>query len=391
MTATAVGGSANAITLTLPITPAGLTDGLTLRFTAAASNTGATTLNCGVGGAATVRWPDATTLAANDILSGAVVEVTYSTTGTTGWNLMSVTSPVVKGLLTTRGDLFMHDGATIARYAAGANGTIPISTPSPTVGRTQVAALTSMVWGLSYQNNAGDATNDLDIAAGFCMDATGAWPIVVSALTKRSDANWSVGTNQGMLDTGAVGNSDYYLWAISRSDTSVSDILCSLSSTAPTMPANYDYKRLIGWFKRTGGTIVAFKTYEITGGGLQFLWSSPTLDVNLLNTLTTSRRTDAVKVPLNIATRALLNVTVADSSAAFDVYIYCPDLTDLAPGDNTTAPLATFRMVVAANVTEAGQVEIRTSATGTIAARASIATVDQYSVATLGFTMDRRI
>ena len=154
------------------------------------------------------------------------------------------------------------------------------------------------------------------------------------------------------------------------------------------MPANYDFKRLVGWIKRSGGAIVLFKTYEISGGGLHYLWSSPTLDVNLVSTLTTTRRTDAVRVPLNISTTALLNVTLSDATAGFDVYVYCPDQADLAPGDITTAPLAQFRTGAAGTVQ--GQLEIRTSATGTIAARATLATVDQYSVSTLGFTMDRR-
>jgi hypothetical protein len=142
--------------------------------------------------------------------------------------------------------------------------------------------LKSVIYGLTYANNAGDATNDLDIAAGGAMDSTGAyWMTLSAAITKQLDAAWAVGTNAGGLDTGAVGNSDYYIWLIKRSDTGVVDALYSLSSTAPTMPTNYDYKRLIGWFKRVGGTIVAFHTYETEGGGIEVSWDVPTLDVNL--------------------------------------------------------------------------------------------------------------
>src|SRR5690242_16143720 len=51
--------------------------------------------------------------------------------------------------------------------------------------------------GLTYANNSGDATNDIDIAAGRCTDATGAHIMVLAAtLTKRLDASWVVGTNQ---------------------------------------------------------------------------------------------------------------------------------------------------------------------------------------------------
>jgi hypothetical protein len=184
--------------------------------------------------------------------------------------------------------------------------------------------------GLTYSNNGSDATNDLDIAAGSCRDSTNAVDMVLGAtLTKQSDVVWAVGSGNGGLDTGAVGNSDYYIWLIKRSDTGVVDALYSLSSTAPTMPTSYDYKRLIGWFKRTGGaTIVAFHTYELDGGGLELRWDALTQDIALSNTLTTARRTDAVKVPLNFSTLAILSVQCSDATTNFNANICCPDQTD---------------------------------------------------------------
>jgi hypothetical protein len=242
--------------------------------------------------------------------------------------------------------------------------------------------------GLTYANNAGDATNDIDIATGHAIDATGAKLLrLTSAITKRLDAAWAVGTNQGGLDTGAVGNSDYYMWLIMRSDTGVVDVLFSLSSTAPTMPTSYDYKRLIGWFKRVGGTIVAFHTYETEGGGVELNWDSPTLDINLANTLTTARRTDAVKVPLNFSVIAHLNVNLTDASSSLSAWICCPDQTDLAPSESA-APISNANSTTGKSFD--GQLYIRTSSTGTIAARADLATVDNYRVATIGFKWARR-
>lgn len=240
--------------------------------------------------------------------------------------------------------------------------------------------------GLTYANGT-DATNDIDIAAGWCMDATGVWQMEVPALTKQSDAAWAVGTAAGGLDTGAVGNSDYYIWAIARSDTGVIDALFSLSATAPTMPASYDYKRLIGWFKRSGGTIVAFKTYETAGGGLELKWNVPTLDVDLAATLTTSRRTDAAKVPLNFSTEALLRVAVFDATSVPYTNICCPDETDAAI-DGAAAPLQNFAATT--GFAASGDLRVRTSAAGLVAARSSIATVDTYRFVTLGFVMSRR-
>jgi len=244
-----------------------------------------------------------------------------------------------------------------------------------------------LISGLTYANNGSDATNDIDFAVGGAMDATGAYYMAInSAITKQSDAAWAVGTNAGMLDAGAVGNSDYHVWLLARSDTGVVDILSSLSSTAPTMPANYSYKRLIGWFKRVGGTIVAFNTYETEGGGIELMWAAPTLDVNLAATLTTSRRTDALKVPLNFSTIALFNVEADDASNTL-ITVCCPDQTDAAPSA-TAAPLTSFISVVSQG--GYANMAVRTSSTGTVASRATTATVDNYRISTHGFRWARR-
>lgn len=101
--------------------------------------------------------------------------------------------------------------------------------------------------GLALTTNAGDATNDIDFAAGVAASDTSPYNLMqFSALTKRLDATFTAGNNGGMLDTGAVGNGTYYLFGIGRSDTGGTDYLGSLSSSAPTMPANYDRKRRIG-------------------------------------------------------------------------------------------------------------------------------------------------
>ena len=242
--------------------------------------------------------------------------------------------------------------------------------------------------GFTYANGAVDAVNDIDIAAGGAMDSTNAYWIEGAALTKQLDAAWAVGTNAGGLDTGSIGNSDYYIHAIARPDTGVVDYLFSLSATAPTMPTSYTFRRLIGWFRRLAAVNVLFDTYQTEGGGIEMNWRAPTLDINLANTLTTSRRTDALPVPLNFSVEAHITVSMTDAASAFLAWICCPDQTDAAPSGNV-APLANYSMQVV-GATFTNQLFIRTSATGTIAARATIATVDLYAVSTMGFRWSRR-
>jgi len=112
--------------------------------------------------------------------------------------------------------------------------------------------------GLILSNDT-DTDHDIEITAGECRDSTNAVNMrLSSAITKQIDAAWSVGDNQGGLDgsESSAGTPDadtwYYVWLIKRSDTGVVDALFSESSTAPTMPTNYDYKRLIGAVRTDG-------------------------------------------------------------------------------------------------------------------------------------------
>lgn len=253
------------------------------------------------------------------------------------------------------------------------------------------AAFGYYIQGLTYANGT-DAVNDIDIAPGLAVSSDTTQDarrtiLLTSTLTKQLDATWAVGSGSGGLDAGSIGNNDYYIWLIMRSDTGVVDALFSQSSTAPTMPTNYDFKRLIGWVKRVAGTIVAFKTYETEGGGLAQYWNVPTLDVNLANTLTSTRRTDAVKVPLNFSVVAHVRVLI-DDATVFLANICSPDETD-ATVSSTAAPGFNVRSHVA-GIVGGSELRVRTSATGTIAAKVDAATMDQYRVITLGFIWSRR-
>ena len=272
------------------------------------------------------------------------------------------------------------------------SGGLAVADPTATLGlatKGQVDRQTlKNIHGLTYANAVGDVTNDIDFAAGGCMDDAGTYWLQLAALTKQLDVNWVVGNAQGMLSTGAIANVPYFLWAIGRSDTGVTDYLADVSSTSPTMPANYNKKRLIGFIERVAGAISLFKLTELGGGAIQTEWSVPTLQVDLAATLTTARRTDAVRVPLAFSTVALLTVSITDTAANSGARVTCPDETDAAPS-LTVAPLcniATYTTVQPA----VKQLRIRTSATGTIAARSTIATMDNYRVQTDGFIWSRR-
>jgi hypothetical protein len=117
------------------------------------------------------------------------------------------------------------------------------------------------IGGLITSNDGGDTAHDVNITAGECRDPTDVASLrLASEITKQIDAAWAVGDDAGGMDAGAVAADTLYaVWLIKRSDTGVVDALFSTSFTAPTMPANYDYKRLIGAVMTDGASdIIAF-------------------------------------------------------------------------------------------------------------------------------------
>lgn len=119
--------------------------------------------------------------------------------------------------------------------------------------------------GLTISNAVSDPTDDITFAAGSCRDASDAVDMVFpNPITKQLNAAFAAGTNQGMLDTGAVGNNTYHLWAICKDAPAEGqpgadeDYLASLSATSPTMPSGYTYKRYLWPIYRSGGVNVKF-------------------------------------------------------------------------------------------------------------------------------------
>jgi hypothetical protein len=164
--------------------------------------------------------------------------------------------------------------------------------------------LAGQIWGLTLSNNAGDATNDLDVTAGEAVsdDALIANRRLMTgtALTKRTDAAWSVGTNQGCWDTGSVANGMVHVFAILRTDTNVTDILCS-ASTSPLLPISYTKKRRIASIPRTSGAMVGF--YQ---DGDYFGLKIPSIDYNVTNP-----GTSAVTPQLSVASGAAVTSIIS--------------------------------------------------------------------------------
>ena len=182
--------------------------------------------------------------------------------------------------------------------------------------------------GLNLSNSGTDASNDIVVAPGAAAQSATPYDLMQlsPAITKRIDALWAVGNNQGGLDTGGVTSGTYYIWLIQRPDTLVTDVLFSLSSSAPTMPTDYTRRALIGSFTRSSGANGApVKAGEILNIGVGQTWTSPSRSSNTIYQNTTGR-------PIQIA-------FVSQSAGVFEVSPNSSDWTTLATvvsSDKTT-------------------------------------------------------
>jgi len=93
-----------------------------------------------------------------------------------------------------------------------------------------------------------NTASTVDIETGSCRDDSDTVDITVgSTLTADITAGGANG-----LDTGSEANSTwYYLWVISKADGTAAALL-STSSSSPTMPSGYLYKRLLGAVRNDG-------------------------------------------------------------------------------------------------------------------------------------------
>lgn len=235
--------------------------------------------------------------------------------------------------------------------------------------------------GLKLANNGSDATNDIDIAAGSAVDDTGTRVLrLASGITKRLDASWAVGTNQGGRDTGSITDAWWYVWLIGRSDTGVVDVLFSQSATAPTMPTNYTHKVRIGEVYRTSSALKGFVQHLD-----DFWWKTELQDA--ADSPATSSTLKTLTVPPERCLAYLAASAIQTNGSGINyVRIHDPDLDDFAPSSSN------FTIAVASDGSRdgtGGGLSIMTDSSGRVRHRSSSAFTGSIYLHTRGWRSRR--
>jgi len=316
----------------------------------------------------------------NGLLSDSISEFTSGNGVTVGSVLLKsgyIRPTLSSDPTTVEGNVWYNSTSHALKFYDGTN-----TQTVATVALTPI--LQSYLGGLTLSNDGTNPTTDIDIAAGISADSTGVdYMKLSSALVKRVSTSWTVGTGQGCLDTGSIPTSGtVHIFEIKRTDTSVVDILCSVSASSPTMPSGYTEKRRIGSIMTDGSAhIISFLQR-----GDDFYWLDPVLDINATDATTAATRT--ISVPSGINVKAYLDVfTLNGSGGISGTYFSSPNVND----DSTSLSANVIPSVGFDNGTgnrsAGGQVSVWTNTSAQIRTR-SVASLT-LRVSTLGW-LDRR-
>ncbi|MCL9653580.1 phage tail protein [Pseudomonas protegens] len=198
-------------------------------------------------------------------------------------------------------------------------------------GNIDIAALAAQVAnavpkgycvGFVMSMNAGAPATAVDVAPG---TACGTGNPVFSAATitgvLQAAGSWTAGTGGNKLDAGTrAANSWYHVFLIRRNEGGEADLLFSMSSTTPVVPAGYELvMRLKGRALRTDGAanIAPFINY-----GNSTDWKILPSDMTL-SAVATSSHTVTISVPPGIRVRACFYVSAIGEGPL--IYVRSPD------------------------------------------------------------------
>jgi hypothetical protein len=163
------------------------------------------------------------------------------------------------------------------------------------------------------------------ISAGVAASSDATAMISLQALTKNSSAFFG-GTGGGALDTGTVAaNTWYHVYAITKTDLSLRDVVISLNASAPALPSGFTKYRRIGAIK----TNASSQWTQFIQDGDYFWWLAPVTDTTAA-TATPTLRTLSVPPGLNVIAMIIAYVQFAGAGGTTANH-WCPDFGATTP------------------------------------------------------------
>lgn len=243
-----------------------------------------------------------------------------------------------------------------------------------------LVAATGLLNGLTLSNNATDATNDIDFAAGVCASES-AVAAVMSHTSGTAQLDVSFGSGNGGRFDSAISDGTWHCFVISNGTTVSRGFSKSLNPTAePNYPSGYTRYRRVGSIVRVSGVIKAFDQR-----GDEFLWKASVNDVTD-SSPGTSAKTRTLTVPTGVPVDARLRVLVVGVNQAFRTIVTSLSQNDEAAGTNSNAGGI---MSGVPNGQVASSIVVRTNTSGQIRTRGEAASGSELYINTEGY-VDRR-
>lgn len=345
-------GVANAYTLTIaasmtnPVSATvGYFEGMIIRFRAGNANTGASTVNVNSAGVKNLKKEDGST----DLEAGDIP--------------------------TDRDVMFRYDGTSFVLVQNALDAT------------TTTKGVSLLPKQIRISNNSTDTEHDLDFTAGNAQAINGSAIYSVGALTKKANATWVAGTNQGGLDTGTLANNTpYYIYAIQNLTTGVGDILFTASVpdeetkayTGGNMPSGWGNESFVGACHTDGSANLHSMTWYYGNGIYRASYNAGSKIIALS---TTSPSVSIANIKAYAPVNSIVNITASvndNESTAFAAIFFDKGQDDATP-TTSNADLIGDEVGIIVK-------DIQVGSDGNIRYRANDAGVDYFTVKINGWT-----
>lgn len=227
-------------------------------------------------------------------------------------------------------------------------------------------------------NNTTDATNDIDVTAGWFNFDDGSGQAYYAGGTGQLDIVF--GTNNGMLDTGTIANTTYHIFLIHNPATIVSKLLASTNVSSPTLPSGYTKKVRIGSIIRASGAILTFEQFE-----KKFILNGAKIVDRAIAAPPTTASNQTVTAPAGISTRAVSLIECEPTSATGNTFLIIEPTTH-----TSTTPTSTNHTLFVWHQSGgpnslSTQIETKTNTSSQILINANISTSHNLRIIAIGW------